>query len=255
MIISMIFFLLSPLTPTILLYINKKREGQLQKNAATMKAIEDHAQTDQRIQLYKVREILIKDKKKIEAFLGMSYKIETVLESTPQVLIQFMVVLMSASILKLPQITGIEAVFNTTTDGNDGFTLSKTFFYVSIAISLNSIYSELFRTFLMEKENSVPDLGKLLKFLLYFLGSSSRIFAIVLYFAPFLGIMDLMLPYSIDSMMTYSDTVKEKIGAEILDEMSEITWYTGIDLNTSLILFLLFPVMHVLAVLIMKGHR
>ena len=66
--------------------------------------------------------------------------------------------------------------------------------------------------------------------------------------------MDLMLPYSIDSMMTYSDTVKEKIGAEILDEMSEITWYTGIDLNTSLILFLLFPVMHVLAVLIMKGH-
>ena len=112
--ISMIFFLLSPLTPTILLYINKKREVQLQKNAATMKAIEDHAQTEQRIQLYKVREILIKDKKKIEAFLGMSYKIETVLESTPQVLIQFIVVLMSASILKLPQITGIEAVFNTT---------------------------------------------------------------------------------------------------------------------------------------------
>ena len=78
MIVSMIFFLLSPLTPTILLYINKKRDVQLQKNAATMKAIEDPALTDQRIKLYKVREVLIKDKKKIEAFLGMSYKIETV---------------------------------------------------------------------------------------------------------------------------------------------------------------------------------
>jgi len=134
-----------------------------------------------------------------------------------------------------------------------GTYLSETIFYISILWSLKSICLGLFSTYLMEKEYSVGDTGKILKLLSYFLGTFVRICAIVMYFAPFLGILNIMLPYSIDQETKYSESVRQEIGASILDEMSQQVWYTGATRHSALLLFLAFPIIHVFGLFLFKG--
>ena len=112
-----------------------------------------------------------------------------------------MIILMSASYIKLPEITGVEGVFD---NHKTGTGLSETYFYVSVVLSLKSICFGLIGTYLLQKEYSVGDMGKILKFLSYFLGSFVRILAVVLYFAPFLGILNIMLPYSLEHELNIS---------------------------------------------------
>ena len=232
-----VFFFLCPVSPAILVYINKKRERQLKLNHKTLSSLDpmDKTNIEDRLKHFKQRNKIIEDQKRIERLLMTSYKIENVLENAPQLLIQFLIILMGASLIKLPQLSGIEAVFDNHVSGN---TLSSTFYYFSVALSLFSVCSGLFGTFMMQKQYNVPDLGKVLKLLSIFVGSFARILAIVLYFAPFLGIFNLMLPYSIENTIKYNSNVKNIIGKEILDKMSDITFYTaGVDKGTAFVIF------------------
>ena len=108
---SILFLLLSPLSPAVLIYINKKRERQLNINAKTLGKL-DPTQTKQRLKLFQERINIDQDKKNIETLLSTSYKLDNVLENTPQLLIQFLIILISASWIKLEKVQGIEAVFD-----------------------------------------------------------------------------------------------------------------------------------------------
>ena len=186
----------------------------------------------------------------MQRLLIMSWKVDNVLENTPQLLIQFLIVLMSASMIALPQTTGIQAVFDTHSSGGS---LSLTFYYFSIILSLRSICFGLYECALLKKEYNMPDVGKVLNIMLFFCGTLVRILAIVLYFAPVLGILDIMMPYSLDQMISYGETIKEDIGLKNLISMADSSWYTGITLKTSFILFFVLFAMHILFILIVRG--
>ena len=247
LIISLIFLFLCPLTPSILIYLNKKRKSQLSSNEARF-----HAETDmeKKLQLFKIREIIIHDQRSLQKLLLMSWKVDNVLENTPQLLLQFLIVLMSASMIALPDTTGIQAVFDTHSSSSS---LSLTFYYFSILLSLRSICLGLFDSAWLKKEYNMPDLGKVLNILNFFCGTLVRICAIVLYFAPTLGILDVMLPFSIDQMMTYGDDITANIGKENLDSMANKTWYTGMTLRTAIILFPILVLLHILFMITVRG--
>ena len=103
----------------------------------------------------------------------------------------------------------------------------------------------------MQKEWSIGDLGKVLKLLSYFIGSFARILACILYFAPFLGILNILLPYSIDKKISYNQHV---FNSSLIEEMSELTWYTGTDLRTAFLLFLSFPILHLIGIFLSRGN-
>lgn len=247
MIISLIFLFLSPLTPSILIYLNKKRQSQLSSNEAKF-----HAETDmeKKLQLFKIREIIIHDQDNVRKLLLMSWKVDNVLENTPQLLLQFMIVLMSASMIALPDTTGIQAVFDTHSSSDS---LSLTFYYFSILLSLRSICLGLFDSAWMKKEYNMPDAGKVLNILNFFCGTLVRILAIILYFAPTLGILDIMLPFSIDGIISYGDAIAENIGEENLNAMGDKTWYTGMTLRTAIILFPVLVMLHILFMISVRG--
>ena len=240
LIISLIFFILSPLTPSILIYLNKKRQSQLSSNEARFHAEKD---MEKKLQLFKIRETIIHDQHNVQKLLLMSWKVDNVLENTPQLLLQFLIVLMSASMIALPDTTGIQAVFDTHSSSSS---LSLTFYYFSILLSLRSICMGLFESAWLKKEYNMPDLGKVLNILNFFFGTLARICAIVLYFSPTLGILDMMMPFSIDHMMTYGDDITANIGEENLDAMADKTWYTGMTLRTAIILFPVLVLLHIL---------
>ena len=205
---------------------------------------------EKKLQLFKIREIIIQDQHKVQKFLLMSWKIDNVLENTPQLLLQFLIVLMSASMIALPDTTGIQAVFDTHSSGDS---LSLTFYYFSILLSLRSICLGLFDSAWLMKQYNMPDAGKVLNILNFFCGTLVRILAIILFFAPTLGILDIMLPFSIDKMISYGDKITESIGEENLIAMSDKTWYTGMTLKTAIILFPVLVLLHILFMITVKG--
>ena len=110
----------------------------------------------------------------------------------------------------------------------------------------------------MGKKYNVPDLGKVLVFLIFFLACTARIVAIVFYFTPSLGIFNVMLPYSIDNQLrtNYSQSVESEIGKETLAEMAAMSWYylgqQGEPKNV-LLVFTFFPIIHLMIMLVLRG--
>ena len=226
---NIIFLFIAPLAPAILLYLNKRLERKIQLREKTLKTMfkEEMSEANCKSQLtvFENREEIIEEKRKLETIISKSYQIDNVLENTPQLLIQLLIVLMSASAFQLPWVTGIEAVFDYHKEENS---ISTILFYFSIGWSLKSICFGLLSTFLFQKEYSIGDTGKVLSFLLFFLGSSSRLLAIIFFFCPYLGLFNIMLPYTIDTTIAYSEDVSETIGDEILTKMRHPDWYTGL---------------------------
>ena len=257
----MIFFFLSPLTPSILIYLDKKRQTQLTSNEAKF-----HAETDieKKLQLFKFREILIDDQHNVQKLLVMSWKVDNVLENTPQLLIQFLIVLMSASMIALPDTTGIQAVFDTHSSGSSS--LSLTFYYFSILLSLRSICLGLFSSALLKKDYNMPDAGKVLNILNYFCGTLVRIMAIILFFAPTLGILNMMLPFSIEQKFSsirsrgsdkpspYGENITDVIGAENINAMADKAWYTGMTLWSAITLFPVLLFLHLFFMISARGY-
>ena len=246
------FILLAPVSPAILIYVNKRRERELRKNENDLMRF-DETNIIERIRLFKERQQILKRKNELEGFLMISYKIENVLENTPQLLVQLLIVLMSGTcLLHLPEVTGIQAVFDDHI--SDSF-LSSAFFYISIGWSLQSICIGHISTYLMKKKYNLPDLGKVLAFLLYFLGCTARIVAIVFFFTPALGLFNLMLPFSIDQLIKYSASVEEQIGRERLEDMADISWYYLFRTSPEycLIVFSLLPLLHLVIMLTLRG--
>ena len=249
---NIIFFCIAPLTPALLLYVNKRYDRKIRLREKTLKelfakeATEDNCK--QQLIVFQNREEIIEEKRKLEAIISTSFQIDNVLENTPQLLIQLLIILMSASLYQLPWVTGIEAVFDTREEGH-----SSMLFYFSIGWSLKSICFGLVSTHLFQKEYSVGDTGKVLSFLLFFLGSSSRLLAVVFFFCPYLGLFNLMLPYSMDMMIGYSDELRESIGEEILSSMHHRDWYSGLSFYYAGILFMVFPFIHMILVMVYKS--
>ena len=247
-----IFILLAPVSPAILIYVNESAERKLRQNEKELMLL-DETNISDRISLFEHRQQLIKDKDKLEKLLRIAYKIENVLENAPQLLIQLLIVLMSASLLQLPGVTGIQAVFDDHVSGNF---LSSTFFYFSIGWSLQSICNGHITSHFMRKK-CVPDLGKVLIILLHFVACTTRIVAIVFFFTPALGIFNIMLPYSIDNhfISNYSQDVEKEIGTEVIQDMADISWYyLGPEAPRSvLFLFTFFPLLHLVLMLILRG--
>ena len=251
---NLIFLLICPLAPAILLYLNKRLARKIRLREKTLKSMFkeeiNEVNCKAQITVFENREEIIEEKRKLETIIGSSYQIDNVLENTPQLLIHLLIVLMSASIYQLPWVTGIEAVFDTHEEGNYG---AKILFYFSIGWSLKSICFGLLSTFLFQKEYSVGDTGKVLAFLLFFLGSSSRLLAVVFLFCPYLGLFNIMLPYTVDITIAYSDDVREAIGDEILTKMNHPDWYTGLSFNEIGIAFMVFPFIHMILVMVYKS--
>ena len=165
-------------------------------------------------EVYAERMEVQKKKDRLENIIANSYLLDIGLENTPQVLIQFLVVLVAASPApRFPWLAGVEAVFDT----HDSASLaSSLLFYFSIAWSLKSIHMGIFSTLLYRKDYSVGDYGKVLVLANILLGASARILAIVLAFVPFLGLFNHMYLHQTDTRLTYSqdlwtDEVKDII--------------------------------------------
>ena len=126
-------------------------------------------------------------------------------------------------------------------------------FYFSIGWSLKSICFGLLSTFLFQKEYSIGDTGKVLSFLLFLFGSSSRLLAIIFFFCPYLGLFNIMLPYTIDTRIGYSDDLTVSIGEEILANMRHPDWYTCLPFYYAGIVFLVFPFIHMVIVMVYKS--
>ena len=252
MLARLAFILLAPVSPAILIYVNKKAERELKKNEKKL-MLYDETNIIERLHLFEERHQMLKEKDELEGFLMISYKIDNVLENTPQLLVQLLIVLMSGTcLLHLPEVTGIQAVFDDRI--SDNF-LSSAFFYLSIGWSLQSICIGHISTYLMKKKNNLPDVGKVLAFLLYFLGCTARIVAIVFFFTPALGLFNLMLPYSMDQRIKYSPSVEDQIGRERLEDMADIGWYYLLSVrpDNCLFVFSLLPLVHLIMMFALRG--
>ena len=184
----------------------------------------------------------------------VTYQLETVLESSPQLLVQLLILLMSSSLLPLPAVTGVQAVFDGHISGNF---LSSFVFYLSISLSLQSICTGHLTTYILKKKNHLPDLGKVLTFLLFFLGCTARILAIVFFFTPALGLFNMMLPFSLDNRMSYSSALQEELGRETLAEMADMSWYLLLSGRPSscLFVFSFSLLLHLVVMLTLRGRR
>ena len=254
MLARLAFILLAPVSPAILIYVNKRRERELKRNENKLSELNEN-EIIERLRLFKERQEILKEKDEVEGLLIISYKIENVLENTPQLLVQLLIVLMSGTcLLHLPEVTGIQAVFDDHISDNS---LSTAFFYISIGWSLQSICFGHISTYFMKKKYNLPDLGKVLAFLLYFLGCTARIVAIVFFFTPALGLFNVMLPYSIDQRIKYSPSVEAQIGRESLEDMADIDWYylLSVNPNNCLIVFSVLPLVHLLIMLTLRGKN
>ena len=252
--INLTFFFLSPLAPAILLYLNKRLERKIRLRDKALKNMfeEEVNEVNCKAQLavFANREEIINEKRKLETIISSSYQIDNVLENTPQLFIQLLIVLMSASVYELPWVTGIEAVFDTHQEEDS---LATVLFFFSIGWSLKSIYIGLLTTFLFKKEYSIGDTGKVLLFLLFFLGSTSRLLALICFFCPYLGLFNIMLPFITDVEISYSDHVREYIGDDILTTMNHPDWYTGLSWHYAGVSFLVFPIVHMVLVMVYKS--
>ena len=119
---NIIFLIIAPLAPAILLYQNKRLERKIRLREKSLRTMftEEMNESNCKTQLlvFENREEIIEEKRQLENIISSSYQIDNVLENTPQLLIQLMIVLMSASTYQLPWVTGIEAVFDTHKDEN-----------------------------------------------------------------------------------------------------------------------------------------
>ena len=181
----------------------------------------------------------------LEKIIVKSYLLDICLENTPQILVQVVVVVMAASRHRLDWLTGVEGVF----DYHDSSSqLGTVLFYFSIGWSLRSIHSGLFSTFLYRKDYSVGDLGKVIMYLIILVGSTMRIFGVILALTPFLGLFDLMMFYQQDTKFSYSPQVWQLYNSTLADS-ARLDWYTGgLDLETVLLCLALFPLVHVVGV-------
>ena len=228
-----LFLCLAPVAPAVLIYINKRRERKLIENTKKLAQL-DETKIAQRLGLFQERQDLLTDQDELEVLLTVTYQLETVLENSPQLLVQLLILLMNSTLLPLPSVTGIQAVFDGHISGNF---LSSAVFYVSISLSLQSICTGHLTSYIVKKKNHLPDLGKLLTFLLFFLGCTARILAIVFFFTPALGLFNMMLPFSLDDMMSYSPQVQDQLGRETLAEMADMSWYFLLSFSPSSCLF------------------
>ena len=190
-------------------------------------------------------------RRQLHRLLATSYQLDVTLENGPQILIQLVIVLLATATFSpasRADTAGLEAVFDT----HEGPGVARILFYASIALSLHSILSSLFSTYLFRKEHTVGDLGKLLLYVKIFLEAASRIIALLLSLAPFLGLFNLMLPHQMDSRLAFSPPLEAKYG-HVLALSRNLTWYTGgLSLEDYLLLLLTFPVVHIIFLILLK---
>ena len=246
--IKMFLILVCPIAPTLLLFLNARlgravRVTDKKFKKATKEKIS--IQTSKLLlEAHIERRETMKKQHDLEKILVKSYLMDICLENTPQILVQFLIVLMAASTQRFDWLSGTEAVF----DYHDSSsTISTWLFYFSIAWSLRSIHSGLFSTFLYKKDYSVGDLGKVLMFIVILIGSFLRIFAIILAFTPFLGLFDMMVFHQQDSKLEYSPNVWEMYKTTLTPSRN-YTWYTGTSFPTFLWVLALSPIIHVVGV-------
>ena len=248
-----LFLCLAPVAPAVLIYINKSRERKLIQNQKKLAAL-DERNIAERLSLFQERQELLADQDELEGLLAVTYQLETVLESSPQLLVQLLILLMSSTLLPLPAVTGVQAVFDGHISGNF---LSSAVFYISISLSLQSICTGHLTTYIIKKKYHLPDLGKVLTFLLFFLGCTARILAIVFFFTPALGLFNMMLPFSLDNRMSYSSALQEELGRETLAEMADMSWYLLLSGRPSscLFVFSFSLLLHLVVMLTLRGRR
>ena len=250
-VVFMFLLVACPVSPALLLFMNArfareirlrdKKFEQISKSDINLKS------TKKIFTVYAERREVQKKKDRLEQIIARSYLLDVGLENSPQVLIQFIIVLVAAWPSRFPWLAGVEGVFDT----HDSSSLSSTLlFYFSIAWSLKSIHAGIFSTFLYQKDYSVGDYGKVLMFANIFIGASSRILAIVLSFVPFIGLFNHMYFHQLDSRLQYSQQLWTQVGRSILLSR-QYTWYTGVHFNTFIIILVLSPLLHVLAVVVL----
>jgi hypothetical protein len=190
-------------------------------------------------------------KRQILRLLATSYQLDVTLENAPQILIQLIIVLLATATYTFQGTSGLEAAFDTH-DEDERRWSARLLFYLSIAWSVRSIHTSIFSTYLFRKEHTIGDLGKVLMLVKIFLESSSRILAIILSLAPFLGLFNLMLPHHMDTRLAYSQELEIKYG-RILSKSRVFTWYTGgLDFQNFLLLLFVFPLIHIVLVTVLK---
>ena len=248
-----LFLCLAPVAPAVLIYINKSRERKLRQNEKTMAAL-DERNIGERLGLFQERQELLADQEELEGLLAVTYQLETVLETSPQLLVQLLILLMNSTLLPLPAVTGIQAVFDGHISGNF---LSSAVFYISISLSLQSVCTGHLTTYMIKKQHHLPDLGKVLTALLFFLGCTARILAIVFFFTPALGLFNMMLPFSLDNRMTFSSALQEELGRETLAEMADMSWYLLLSGRPSncLLVFSFSLLLHLVVMLSLRGRQ
>ena len=248
MILTLFLCIICPVAPALLLFLNARlgREVRVQEKifSQTCKSTLSVETTKLLFHHHAQRGLVLKKIQRLENILVSSYKLDIALENTPQVLVQVLIVVLATSHWRFQWLTGIEAVFDT---HDSSSSLSTVFFYFSIIWSLITIQNSLFSTFLFSKDYSVGDLGKVLVYFNILLGASVRIFSIILAFAPFLGLFDLMLGHHLDSRFKFSSAVWDLYG-ETLELSRTYSWYTGFQFKTFLLMITVSPILHVLLV-------
>ena len=245
--------LCSPFAPAVVIYIEHKILQRIAENRDDVTLqINNLASKNMKVILEKDNEYsrLMKQHNECRSKLTRYYRLEIALESVPQVVVKSIIILLAASEYSVPWASGLEAVFDTHTSAS---LFSTIVFYASTIWSFVGIANALLSTFLYWKNYTVGDLGKVIVYLRIFLGVSSKIFALLLATASFVGLFGLLTLHYTDVTHTYSQDVWNEYG-DVLELSQQYDWYVAVSFGQFVGIFVVGMVLHVLVVGFMKRH-
>ena len=225
-----LFFLLCPIAPAIVIYLEKRRERNIRKQEKELLSMfrcvspvfevhlsyiaifhhlpnfsgwresllsEKKLNKDdmkKAMETFKVREEEYLEKGRLRRLLVLSQRLDNVLQHTPQALIKILFILISLSSTAVPAVRGVEAVYNSL-EVDEGF-FARIQFRLSTVLSVVAVASGLYDVHMYTKHSSVPLIpGQVLLRLLYIVSAGTRVLCFVLLAAPYLGLYGLMEPY------------------------------------------------------------
>ena len=133
-------------------------------------------------------------------FLAQSRMNENTFEQFLQALI--LIIITALKFTSTKTVGGLESLI-----GEDNSLL----LILSAGWSIKSIAMGYLQSMSMSKEDTLPSLGKLILFLFVLLSCLARLFGILIFFAPVLGLMDVLMHWKMGKLVTSSLLSSDRI--------------------------------------------
>jgi len=245
----------APLAPAISVYVHARLSNR-KKLVLTTKSKQQHiTDHDVFLELHNQSFELESESQKWIKFLSKLRLSENVTEHVIQTIFLIIVILLKFS--STSTITGFQDLFA----GKEIFILALSALWSNISIILGYLNSVI-----IKKDQHMTMLGKQLIVLFSFISLSGRVFAVILYFSPSLGLMNLIMHWKMGKKLINSQsnantgiiydvnaTTGEKIiFSDMWKPMNSLTELTILSLETYFKIFLGLVFLHFFSMLIVK---